>query len=400
MGEAEGAGSRHSVADGYRRDRFTRWAFAALLAFGVLNAMLGPALPYLRAVEGVGYLVGALHQVAFAAGGGLAGLAASRAGGRLSRSLVIRVGLAGSATASIGVGFGNVPVVTVAAAFLVSLLGTSALVRLWAALADHHGERRAVALSEGEVSVSVGGIAAPVLVGALAGTVLGWRFAFVVGAGVVVAVVALVGTVPVPQPRAGEPHRSIATVADETRWRWPTPTLVLVFAVVALEWALSFWLASYLADSVGLDRELAVLLVAGLYAANLLGRIVASRLVHRVGTERLLAGSLVVALAGAPILLSATNTAMAIAGLGAVGAGIGTTFPLASSVHVGASGHNADRALGQVFATSAIGQVLGPLTVGAIAQVAGLRIGLLVLPALALAGAGALARHHHPWSDS
>jgi hypothetical protein len=62
----------------YRRDSFTWTAFGALFAFGYLNAMLGPALPYLRSVEGISYLVGALHQVAFAVGGGLAGILSSR----------------------------------------------------------------------------------------------------------------------------------------------------------------------------------------------------------------------------------------------------------------------------------------------------------------------------------
>jgi MFS family permease len=393
VSEADGAGT------GYRRDRFTWAAFAALLAFGVLNAVLGPALPYLRAVEGVGYVVGALHQVAFAVGGGLAGLAAGRAGDRSTRSLIVRVGLAGAAVAGLGVGYGNVPAVTVSAAFLVSLLGTSALVRLWAALADAHGRRRAVALTEGEVSVSIGGIVAPLLVGGLSGTVLGWRFAFVVGAAVVLTTVALIGTVVIPEAHSDQPHRPVSPAVSADRRRRPAPTLVLVFAVVALEWALSFWLASYLADSVGLNRGPAVLLVAGLYAANLVGRLAASRLAHHVDTERLLGGSLLVCLAGTPILLAATSTVVAVAGLVVLGAGIGATFPLASSVHVGASGLGADGALGQVFATSAIGQVLGPLSVGAIAQVAGLRVGLLVLPALAVTGAGALARHHHQQPD-
>lgn len=393
MSEADGAGA------GYRRDRFTWAAFAALLAFGVLNAVLGPALPYLRAVEDVGYVVGALHQVAFAVGGGLAGLAAGRAGDRRTRSLIVRVGLAGAAVAGLGVGYGSVPAVTVSAAFFVSLLGTSALVRLWAALADAHGRRRAVALTEGEVSVSVGGIVAPLLVGGLSGTVLGWRFAFVVGAAVVLTTLALIGSVGIPEPDSVQPHRPVSPAVPADRRRRPAPTLVLVFAVVALEWALSFWLASYLADGVGLNRGPAVLLVAGLYAANLVGRLAASRMAHHVGTERLLGGSLLVCLAGTPVLLAATDAVVAVAGLVVLGAGIGATFPLASSLHVGASGRNADGALGQVFATSAIGQVLGPLGVGAIAQVSGLRVGLLVLPALAVTGAGALARHHYQRPD-
>jgi len=58
---------------GYRRDRTTWAAFCALFAFGFMNAALGPALPYLRETEGISYVTGALHQAAFAIGGGLAG---------------------------------------------------------------------------------------------------------------------------------------------------------------------------------------------------------------------------------------------------------------------------------------------------------------------------------------
>jgi len=62
----------------FHRNRFTWAAYGALLAFGFLNAILGPILPYLRAVEGISYLVGALHQFAYAMGGGVAGLLAHR----------------------------------------------------------------------------------------------------------------------------------------------------------------------------------------------------------------------------------------------------------------------------------------------------------------------------------
>jgi len=41
-----------------------------------------------------------------------------------------------------------------------------------------------------------------------------------------------------------------------------------------------------------------------------------------------------------------------------------------------------------------LGQILGPLAVAGIAQAAGLRVGLVILPALALLAIGALARHH------
>src|SRR3954447_12131358 len=209
------AAEARTSAPAYRRDRMTWAAFSGLLAFGLLNAALGPALPYLRSAEHISYLVSAFHQVAFALGGGLAGLLAIRTESRLGRGATIRVGLVGAAVAGLGIGFGGTVALTVAAAFIVRLFGTSALVRMWAALADAHGERRTVAMAEGEVSVSLGGIVMPLLVAALAATALTWGFAFVVGGVMVVAAALAMGTVRIPpatpRPRdAGAPSRRIA----------------------------------------------------------------------------------------------------------------------------------------------------------------------------------------------
>ena len=128
-----------TAAPPYRRDAMTWAVYSGLLAFGFLNAVLGPALPYLRATEHISYLVSAFHQVAFAIGGGLAGLIAVRTESWFGRGTTIRVGLVCAAIAALGIGYGGSVEVTVFSAFLVSLFGTSALVRMWAALADAHG---------------------------------------------------------------------------------------------------------------------------------------------------------------------------------------------------------------------------------------------------------------------
>jgi MFS family permease len=377
-----------SRAGSYQRDAVTWAAFGALFAFGFLNAALGPALPYIRAMEHISYLVGALHQVAYAVGGGLAGLLAARQRAGRGRAATITVGLAGAAIAAVAVGYGEAPAITIAAALVMSLLGTAALIRVWAVLADVHGSRRAVAMTEGEVSVSFAGILTPSLIGALAATTLGWRFAFVIG-GATALLAALtvwrVGMPPSPRP----PSDAGPSGRDDDRRRLE-PTLIVVFAIVGLEFSLSFWLATYLADDVGLTASAAVAAVSGLYAANLCGRLLASRLARRASPERLLAAALATALIGAPILLAASDIAIAGTGIAIAGIGIGAMFPLTSSVHVKASRRSADSALGQVLTVAAIGQLAGPLTAGAIAQAADLRIGLLVLPALAIMASLAL----------
>jgi len=375
----------------YRRDAFTWTAFGALLAFGYLNALLGPSLPYLRSVEHIPYLVGALHQVAFALGGGLAGAISARDRLALSRRTVIAGGLAGGAVAGLAVGYGEVAPVTIAAAFLMGLFATLALIRVWAALSDAHSHRRAVAMTEGEIAVSLAGIATPLLIGALAAGAATWRLAFAVGTLVAAVAAAAVLRVHVPVAKPAPPERRRRGRA------WPT--LVIIFAIVGLEFALSFWLASYLNDDVGLARDAAAAMVSGLYAANLLGRVVASRLARRHPPERLLALALGVVLAGLPFLLAAGGAGAAVVGILLTGAGIGALFPQTSALHIQASGRSADSALGETLTIAAFGQTTGPLVAGAVAQAASLRTGLLVLPALTLLAALSLLVHTQRAAD-
>ncbi|WP_344317887.1 MFS transporter [Acrocarpospora pleiomorpha] len=376
------------VQPGYQRDVATWVAFAALFAFGILNAALGPVLPYLRQTEHTSYLAGALHQVAFAIGGMAAGIQASRSHAPRRRTIV--VGLSGAAVTGLLLGYGQVFPLTMTAAFLVSAFATAALIRVWAALADMHHRYRAVAMTEGEVAVSLAGIVTPAVVSACAATALGWRFSFVIAFALVIATAIAVRATRLPDsaPRTGvdttEHHN--AEPAGQHRHSH-LRTLTTIFAVVGLEFTLSFWAASYLHDVVGITQDTAVALVSALYAANLAGRVLASRLVRRLPPTTVLRLSLATALAGTPVMLAADNPVLVTVGLAVTGIGIGGTFPLASSLHVAASGRTADQALGQILTVAGIGQITGPLVAGALAQTTDLRLGLLVLPALTVLAA-------------
>lgn len=383
-------------AAGYRRDRVTWAAFAVLLAFGVLNAGLGPALPYLRRAEHISYLAGVLHQVGFALGGGLAGVLAARARRMPPRALAIRGGLIAAALAWLAVGYGDRLAVTVAAAFAVSLLATTALIRVWALLADEHGARRAVAMSEGEVAVSLGGVISPLLVSLSAATALGWRGSFVF-AGALVSI-AVAATFPVRLPDSVLVRSTAAAPVESDyregrRRRSVQPTLLIIFAIVGLEFSLTFWLASYLGDDVGQSRQTAAAMVSVMYLANLIGRVLASRLARQVSAERLLAAALALTLLGLPLLLVARGAPLAGVGLSIIGIGIGGTFPLTSALHIAGSPRDAEGALGQVLATAAVGEIVGPVVVAGFAQPFGLRVGLLTLVGLTLLAAAALRWH-------
>lgn len=372
----------------YRREELTWRLFAGLTAFGFLNAVLGPALPYLRSIEHISYVTGALHQVAFAIGGGVAGALAAGGRGEGARARIIPAGLTAAALASVGLAYGASPVVTIAAAFAMSLFATSALIRMWAVLSDLHGPRRTIALTEGEVLVSVGSIATPLLVAALAATALTWRGAVVVGGIGVVASVAGLRSARLPDP--SRPHELAGSRRARMRMR---PTLLIVFAIVGLEFALSFWLATYLHDTLGVARGVAVLMVSGLYAANLVGRVTASRAARRLPDAAVLGGALALALIGLPLLLVARSPGLAAIGIALAGIGIGAMFPLTSSLHVASAGRSADSSVAEVITVASLGQIAGPLAAGILAQASDLRVGLLVLPALTLVGLAGLGAH-------
>lgn len=379
-----------AATGGYRRDTATWVAFAGLFAFGILNALLGPVLPYLRQTEHISYVSGALHQVAFAVGGMTAGVLASRSA--TPRRRTITVGLVGAGTAGVLLGYGRAFPVTVVAALLVSAFATAALIRMWALLSDLHSVHRAVAMTEGEVAVSFAGILTPAVVSACAATWVSWRFSFVVAFALVVAAATAIGVARLPSPSWSRAPADATAAPDPVRPPSRRRTLTMIFAVVGLEFTLSFWAASYLSDDVGMARDTSAALVSTLYAANLVGRLVASRLARHHSTAVVLRVFLLTTLLGLPILLSASNAVIAGSGLAVTGAGIGGTFPLASALHIAGSARTADQALGEILTVAGLGQIAGPLAAGAIAQAADLRAGLLVLPVLVLLAGGTTRR--------
>jgi fucose permease len=373
----------------YRRDHRTIAAFGLLAALGSLHTVLGATLPYLRADLGLGYRAASLHLTAFAVGGLVAGLSGTAIQDRASRLGLVVLGTLSAVT--------GVVLVAVAGAFAVSLVGagligagaTHAFIGIWSGLSDQHGERRAVALTEGEVAVSVGNLSLPLAVGVAAAAGLGWRAAVVA---VVVAVAAgLLGVrrSGVQEPASAETIAAAAPAREAMRGL--APLLLVVACVVGLEWTLTTWLSSYLDDEVALPRATAVALTSTFFAAVLGGRLLSSRLARRVGARTLLAGALGLLLAGLPVLLAARGIPVALAGIVPVGAATGALFPLASSLVLAAAGPASTRASGATMAVASLGVLVAPLTIGVLAEEQGLRVALVAVAVLPLVALGALA---------
>jgi MFS family permease len=177
------------------------------------------------------------------------------------------------------------------------------------------------------------------------------------------------------------------------RFARPTRTLALVglfaICVVIPEGAVSDWSAIYLDDETGASEGLAA---AGLSAFSLsmaIGRLTGDRLAERFGPATLARGGATLGALGIGLALLARGPYLAIAGLAMAGLGIAALFPLALRA-AAERGESPGPAVAAVSAVGYVGFMVGPPTIGGLAELFGLRAALLLLPAC-LAAAALLA---------
>lgn len=398
--------ARRLTATPIQRTTFTWLAYALLGAFAYLESMLGPVMPFLRSDLHLDYAAGSLHVSALALGIIVAGLVADRLAVTWGRSVVLWAGAAGMAVGAACLALGRIPAVTIAGAVLIGAFGSLLLVMVQATLADEHGERRAVALTEANVVASASSGLAPLLVGAFARTGAGWHGALWAGVAST-AVLALVGrqvVVPRPQLRARPPASvNAGTVAAAGQSAsGSTGALPRVFwgywmlavLVVAAEWCVVVWSADYLHTVGGLSRVAAATATGAFFAAAVTARLVGSRLAGVVPLHRLLALSLMTTLLGFPLFWLAPVPVVRIAGLFITGLGIANLFPLTLSAATGVARAHVDRASARVALAVGIAMIGAPLLLGWSADRIGLERAYAFVPALVVLAAVVLYRVH------
>jgi MFS family permease len=366
----------------FNRDRLTWVAYALLAWFAYLQAAPGLVVAHLRDELDLSYSTGGLHVAAFAAGSLIAGVTASRLERALGRRAVFWSAAAVMGAGAVGLTAGRVAEATIGSLLVMGVGGGLLLVTIQAALADHHGERRAVALAEANVAASIAYVA---LIGVLSLTAFlhaGWR-------------VALLASLVAPAV-AWWTNRRLAIEAppgsEAPQGRLPGVFWIaaaMLFCTTAAEWCITAWGATFVEDATGVSTDTAVTLMAGYFGGVVAGRALGSRLARRHDPARLLAFALAVTVAGFAILWPSTAAAQALVGLSLLGIGLGNLFPMGLSVTVALAPGRTALASGRAVAMTSFAVLVAPLTVGTLADATSLTAALGVVPVvLVLAAAG------------
>ncbi|MEJ5914571.1 MFS transporter [Pseudokineococcus sp. 1T1Z-3] len=181
------------------------------------------------------------------------------------------------------------------------------------------------------------------------------------------------------RPRRGLPTRTSLVVA----------ALVLVASSGTLvEDAGSTWAAVYLSTSLGAPAAVAATGFVALVGAQTVGRLLGDVLVDRFGERAVARTGGLVAAAGMGLALAVPTVPGTVAGFAAAGLGVATLVPAAMHQADKLPGLRPGTGLALVSWLMRLSFLLSPPLVGLVADAAGLRVGLLVVP---LAGLTVLA---------
>jgi MFS family permease len=291
------------------------------------------------------------------------------------------------AVGAVGLTAGRVVGLTVGSTLVMGLGGGLLLATIQAALADHHGERSAVALAEANVAASVSYVLLTGVLSLTAALQVGWR-------------VALLASLVVPLVTWWT-NRHLAIDApppsEVAQGRLPGAfwvAAVLLFCVTAAEWCVTAWGASFVEGATRVSADSAVALMAGYFGGVVVGRVVGSRLARRFDPARLLAFAIAAAGAGFAVLWPSTGPVQAVVGLALLGIGLGNLFPMGISVTVALAPGRATLASGRAVGVTSFAVLLAPLAVGALADATTLAVALWAVPGFLALAAVALAVVH------
>ena len=354
----------------FERTKLTWLNYLMLGYYAYLLNGLGPLIAFLIAELGLSYTLGSLHSSAFALGAIVAGLVGPTVTRWRGRRFVFWLGGAGMATGAALLVVSPNLVLTISSAFVMGSLGSLMLITIPAALSEQYGPLRTVALTEANMIASVGGWLAPILIGLIARTALGWRGA--VGL-IVLVFIGLAFSFRQVKFKAALPATSElqpkAARLPKTYWVY----WVVQVLVVAVEFSLILWSSDYLHKAVGLSQADAALVSSVFLLAMLVGRLAGSRLARRMAEQLMLLMALGVATAGFLIYWLVPTPWLTVTGLLIAGLGVANLYPFTLSLEMQASRGQNDAASARASLASGSAILAAPFVLGWLADQIGLQ---------------------------
>jgi fucose permease len=359
-----------------------RAAFAAacigMLLFGVTLTTLGSVLPPLIVRHGLGKSdagsLMALMSLGILAGSLVFGPVVDRRGYRP----VLLAGAVGTALGLAAIAAAPDARVLTAAVLVFGCAGGLLNGATNALVADITPQGRGSGLALLGVFFGLGAFGVPLLLGVL----LRWTTYLTIVAGLAALVVvplvdfALV-ELPPPKQAHGFPLRRVGALLGDA-------VLLLVglmlFLQSGMEITLGGWSAQYVREELGLSEERSILILSLFWVGMMLARLILSALLQSRPASVVYLAFLIVAMAGAGLLLAVRAPAAGGAGLFLLGAGLAAGYPILLGLLGGRYAELTGTAFSAVFVMALVGGSALPYVTGVLGERFGLRASLIMVP--------------------
>jgi predicted MFS family arabinose efflux permease len=366
-----------TTADPFVRDAPTVLSYAAIGCYSFWLYAFGPAVTLLRAELGFSYTLLGIYSVVWSVGAALAGAGFAWAARHLSRGVLLwSSALATILSAGLFTLGHGVPA-TLLGTVMFGLAGTTLLAVIQAILSDRHGSRRDRALTEANIGAGASAVFAPLVLGALAASVLGWRVTFALPAAVLLVLYLRYRRQPLPPPSR---HHAAERAGRLPLACWLFAVLTAVSS--AIEFCLVYFGPQMLLDT-GLSAAAASTALSSNYLGILIGRLAGARLTRRPGRSvALLYASLAVTGASFVLFWLTDQPILAILALFACGVGVANLYPLALALTLDAARGREDRANARSQLILGLVAAASPYLLGSLADQHGLTAAFALEPVL------------------
>jgi FHS family glucose/mannose:H+ symporter-like MFS transporter len=267
-----------------------------------------------------------------------------------------------------------------------------------ALVSDLYGERRGAMLNVLGIFYGIGALCIPLIAGWITGRFpIPPQMFFCAGLAIACALLFLSMRFPAPISAQSFSWREAFQVA-----RYPGVLVLacLLFCQSGNEACIGGWTSTYMGQA-GLGAKAATFILAGYWAALMIGRLMVAQLLRFASKEQLVVASGVGAVLGATILIANRSQTMLVAGVIIIGLSYAGVFPTALAIAGDAYRKLAGTVFGLLFAIALIGGMSFPWAEGQISESFGIRMGMLVplfgaAVICVLAARILLARTHKP----
>jgi len=160
---------------------------------------------------------------------------------------------------------------------------------------------------------------------------------------------------------------------------------VIAFCVLLGEGAMADWSAVYLSGTLGTGPGFAAAGFAAFSATMVAGRLLGDRLIARFGPAALVRAGGIVSAVGLGVSLAVAHPVAALVGFGCAGLGFSIIFPAALSAAGRAESTATGPAIAAIATAGYFGFLVGPPSIGFVAEVIGLGGALFIVVALSAA---------------